>query len=581
MNKVWTHYPKHTPSQHETLFNSLYSFAKNKSPESKSAYSIFSKLLLQRGISSIEDAITFNDIQSTRLHDPFSMLHMEKAVERINTAIDNQEQIMIYGDYDVDGTTSVALMMSFLQNLTPHLIYYIPDRYKEGYGISYESIDVASSKNVQLIIALDCGIKAIEQVDYAKEKGIDYIICDHHNPGEIIPSAYAVLDPKQLLCHYPYKELSGCGIGFKLCQALSVSKKINPQIILNHLDLVAISIACDIVPLTGENRILASMGLQLINSSPRPSISSILNPKSEVQKTTISDLVFQAGPKINAAGRISSGKTAVDLLLATTDPEISTISNQITDYNTQRKKEDQRITEEALEVLRQDDSSNQKNTTVLYDPLWHKGVIGIVASRVIEHHYRPTIILTKSKDEVLSGSVRSVKGFNVYNALEACQNEILQFGGHKYAAGLTLKESQLNDFKVKFESVVSQQMELKKFVPEIEYDLEIELSDISYQLKKFIDKLEPFGPQNMTPTFICKNVLGTSNCRAVGQDKSHLKLEVTTSDRQIKIPGIAFGLGHLASEIQNEQEFDIAFSIDINYWNNTESLQLMVKDIRF
>lgn len=579
MNKVWTHQPKYTPTQHKELFNSLYSFAKNKSTESESAYSIFAKLLLQRDISSVEEAIQFNDISFSKLHDPFIMQNMELATGRIIRAISDKEQIMIYGDYDVDGTTSVALMMSFLKDLTPHLTYYIPDRYNEGYGISIQGIETAEKQNVKLIIALDCGIKAIDQVEFANSKNIDFIICDHHTPGKEIPNAYAILNPKQKNCSYPYKELSGCGIGFKLCQALTLKLNIDNERVFNLLDLAAISIACDIVPLTGENRVLASLGLQLINSHPKPNISSILESKNK--KTTISDLVFQAGPRINAAGRISSGKTAVDLLLANSSDEISFFSNQISNYNSERKKEDQRTTNEALQILQEQESATSSNTTVLYHPNWHKGVIGIVASRLIEHHYRPTIVLTKSKNNILSGSVRSVKGFNVYNALEKCQNEILQFGGHQYAAGLTLKESQLSGFKIKFEETVSQQMSSDKFVPEINYDAEIELSDISQLLKRFIDKLEPFGPMNMTPTFISRGILGTTNCRAVGQDKSHLKLELTNTTKHIKIPGIAFGLGHLADEILEGRLFDIAFSIDINYWNNMETLQLMVKDIKF
>ncbi|UTW65073.1 single-stranded-DNA-specific exonuclease RecJ [bacterium SCSIO 12643] len=579
MNKIWKHQPKYTPTQHQALFDSLYSFAKNKSSESESAYSIFAQLLLQRGISTIEEAIEFNNISTSRLHDPFAMLHMDIAVARIIKAIHTEEKIMVYGDYDVDGTTSVALMMSFLRDFTPHLTYYIPDRYNEGYGISFKGIETAESQGISLIIALDCGIKAIDQVAFANSKNIDFIICDHHTPGDESPNACAILNPKQKECTYPYKELPGCGIGFKLCQALSLKLNIDAEKALNLLDLVAISIACDIVPITGENRILASLGLQLINTHPKPNIASILESKSK--QITISDLVFQAGPRINAAGRISSGKTAVDLLLANSSEEISSFSSQISNYNSERKKEDQRTTEEALQIIHEEGSTNEKNTTVLYNPDWHKGVIGIVASRVIEHHYRPTVIITKSKDGVLSGSVRSVKGFNVYNALEQCQNEILQFGGHQYAAGLTLKESQLSGFKNKFEETVTQQMTEKQFTPEINYDVEIQLSEVSQLLKKFIDKLEPFGPMNMTPTFVSKGIFGTSNCRAVGQDKSHLKLELTNENKDIKIPGIAFGLGHLTDHILTGQSFDIAFSIDINYWNNMETLQLMVKDIKF
>ncbi len=578
MNKQWILEPNYTESQLQKLFSELSAFSKS---ENNDAYLILAKLLLQRGIQSIKEAKEFNNFTNEKLHDPYLMLDMDKAVNRIVSAIDNNEKIMVFGDYDVDGTTSVALMVSFLQSITKNLIYYIPDRYNEGYGISIQGIDTAKKEGASLIIALDCGIKAIDKIDYANTLSVDFIICDHHTPGDKVPNAVAVLDPKQKECKYPYKELAGCGIGFKLCQAISQRLALSSEPLNKLVDLVAISIACDIVPVTGENRVLASQGLHLINNAPRPSITALFGEKEPNKRYTISDLVFQAGPKINAAGRISSGKEAVDLLLATSATEITSFAESINQNNTQRKEEDKRITEEALEVLKGNPSLQQKNSTVLYKPDWHKGVIGIVASRVIEKYYRPTVILTKSKDDIIGGSVRSVKGFDVYQALEACADEMIQFGGHKYAAGLTLHESQLQSFINKFEEVVTMQMGVERFIPAIKYDAEINIEAITKQLKQFIDKLEPFGPQNMTPTFVSRNLITTGKSRIVGADGLHLKLELKPQNSNIIIQGIAFNFGHFADEIISGAPIDIAYSIDINYWRNTETLQLMVKDIKF
>ena len=579
MNKDWTNHPKYTKTELDHLYHELISFS--KSEENHSNYLILAKLLLQRGLTTVKDAVNFNNLEFKDLHNPFLMKGMDLAVDRILKAIKQGEKIMVYGDYDVDGTTSVALVTSYLKTLTSNIIYYIPDRYEEGYGISITSIDFAKSEGTSLVIALDCGIKAIDKIDYANKLGVDFIICDHHTPGNSIPDAIAILDPKQVDCNYPYKELSGCGIGFKLCQALE-SKSSTPTFNLSSLlDLVAISTACDIVPVTGENRVLASLGLELINKNPRPSITALLDNKEDAKSSNISDLVFKAGPKINAAGRISSGKTAVDLLLANNNTEIERITQQIVEFNAQRKEEDKRITEEALEMIKKNVPTPFKNTTVLYKDDWHKGVIGIVASRVIEKYYRPTIILTKSKNGVIGGSVRSVSGFDVYKALEGCSKEMIQFGGHKYAAGLTLKEGDLLRFTQKFEEVVSRQMDSPRFTPEIKFDAEIEISSITKQLKAFIDKLEPFGPQNMTPTFVSRRLVTTGNSRAVGSDKLHLKLELTDPNSGVIVPGIAFNFGHLSEEIINGRAIDIAYSIDVNYWKGRETLQLMVKDIKF
>ena len=580
MKNNWTLNNSFSPENVEHLYTELFAKTKNARQQKEELY-ILATLLVQRGINTIDEAKEFTSFTFNKLHDPFLMLGMNKAVDRILKAIIDNQKIMVYGDYDVDGTTSVALMMTFLKELTSNLTYYIPDRYTEGYGISIKGIDTANEENAALIIALDCGIKAIDKIEHANELGIDFIICDHHTPGDKVPDCVAVLDPKQEDCPYPYKELSGAAIGYKLCQALSSKINISENILTEILDLTVISLACDIVPLTGENRILSAMGLKQINKSPRPSITALLGVKEEGKLYNISDLVFKAGPKINAAGRISSGKRAVDLLLATEESDIEKFTSQINEYNTSRKEEDKKITEEALQMIRENESLQTKNSNVLYKEDWHKGVVGIVASRVIEHFYKPTIILTKSSEGVLGGSVRSVKGFNVYNALEACQSEILQFGGHKYAAGLTLKESQLNGLIQKFEEVVTAQMEVLKFEPEIKYDAEIELSSITFKLKQFIDKLSPFGPQNMTPTFVTKNVVNAGGSRIVGADGTHLKLEVKHPDTDKKVAGIAFGLGHHDSAIQGGKPFDIIYTIDVNHWRNTQTLQVMVRDIRF
>tara|TARA_R110002050_G_scaffold290260_1_gene443783 strand:+ start:113162 stop:114925 length:1764 start_codon:yes stop_codon:yes gene_type:complete len=581
MNKIWTLAPNYSENQLDTLYNELTKFSKGTQKAIQPAYLILAKLLLQRGITTVKEAVAFNELTKEKLHDPFLMRNMDAAVNRIMQAVNASEKIMVYGDYDVDGTTSVALMVSYLKSLTSNLTYYIPDRYTEGYGISFQGIDTAKTEEAKLIIALDCGIKAIDKVDYATKLGIDFIICDHHTPGDQLPKAVAVLDPKQKDCNYPYKELSGCGIGFKLCQALEQKSTSTSFDLEQLLDLVAISTACDIVPVTGENRVLASMGLKRINNTPRPSVTALLGEKEPQKQYHISDLVFQAGPKINAAGRIASGKKSVDLLLATKSDKIKDFATEINNNNTERKEEDKRITEEAISMLESDSSLKEKNSTVLYQENWHKGVVGIVASRVIEKYYKPTIILTKSKDDIIGGSVRSVSGFDVYQALEQCTEEMLQFGGHKYAAGLTLKLSQLDAFRQKFEQVVTSQMSVPKFTPTIKYDAEIEISAITMQLKSFINKLEPFGPQNMTPTFVSRNLVTTGNSRAVGMDGLHLKLELTDPNSGVVIPGIAFNFGHFSERIIAGEPIDIAYSIDINYWKGNETIQLMVKDIKF
>ena len=505
------------------------------------------------------------------------MKDMKFATDRILKAIQNKQRIMVYGDYDVDGTTSVALVTMYLKSLGIDLIYYIPDRYTEGYGVSFKGIDTAKEENVDLIIALDCGIKAVDKVEYANKKGIDFIICDHHTPGNTIPNAVAVLDPKQADCPYPYKELSGCGIGFKLCQALQVKLQDNYNL-KSLLDLCAISIACDIVPLTGENRVLASMGLQLINTTPRASLGVLLGMRDPSQTIRISDLVFQIGPKINAAGRISTGKTSVDLILAEEPLEIEAFGKQITLYNDERKDKDKNITDEAILMIQDDPSLQQKNTNVLFNPTWHKGVVGIVASRVIEQFYKPTIILTQSDGEIIGGSVRSVKGFDVYKALEQCTNEMIQFGGHKYAAGLTLEPTNYAAFKNKFEEVVASSIERELLIPEITIDASLELSDINPKFFRIIQQMGPFGPQNMKPVFTTTSVRDNGYGKTVGSDKTHLKLNIIYGADQKTYNAIGFGLGDKMKFIEND--FDIAYSLDENEWNGNTSIQLLLKDLK-
>ena len=476
MKKQWLLTPETTNSQIDTLLKELMSYSRKNDNATVDAYRIFAQLLLQRNISNVKEAIQFNTLQFDQLHDPYLMKDMSMAVNRIVKAKETHEKIMVYGDYDVDGTTSVALMVSFLQPLFPNLVYYIPDRYSEGYGVSFQSVDYAEKEGVSLIIALDCGIKANDKIDYANEKNIDYIICDHHTPGAILPKATAILDPKREDCAYPYKELSGCGIGFKLCQALQSSLKLDFDL-SSLVDFMAISIACDIVPLTGENRVLAALGLEKINTSPRPSIKALLGEMVPNSMVRISHLVFQIGPKINAAGRIESGKTAVDMLLSEEQAKVNTFATQINTFNSERKEKDKSITDEALEMIQSNPKLHHKNTNVLFQPEWHKGVVGIVASRVIEKYYKPTIILTQSSEGIIGGSVRSVKGFDVYKALEQCTDHMVQFGGHKYAAGLTLRNDQLEGFIAQFESVVTEQMEVERFTESISYLSLIHISE--------------------------------------------------------------------------------------------------------
>ncbi|KAA3624652.1 MAG: single-stranded-DNA-specific exonuclease RecJ [Flavobacterium sp.] len=537
---------------------------------------ILATLLLQRGIETFEEARDFFRPDLSKLHNPLLMQDMNKAVERIEKAIENEENILVYGDYDVDGTTSVALVSSFLKSFYPRVGTYIPDRYDEGYGISYKGIDYADDNDISLIIALDCGIKAIDKVIYASEKNIDFIICDHHRPGDQIPPAVAVLDPKREDCNYPYKGLCGCGVGFKLVQALAARRGLTMEDLFLYLDLVVTAIAADIVPITGENRILAYYGLKVINSNPRTGIKAILQ---QLNKTTftITDVVFIIAPRINAAGRMKHGNHAVALLTETEPTLAATFASEIETFNSDRKDADKQITEEALEQIKELKEEDRK-TTVVYHENWHKGVIGIVASRLTETYYRPTLVFTRSGDK-LAASARSVKGFDVYNALEGCAAYIEQFGGHKYAAGLTLFEKDYENFKAEFERVVSQSIDPALLTPELRIDSELDLNDISPRFYRILKQFAPFGPGNLNPVFMTSDVKDTGAGKCVGEDKSHLRL-VIKQDHSRPITGIGFGLGEKESIACSGNYFKIAYSIDENEWNGNTSLQLKIKDIK-
>ncbi|MDA8874094.1 single-stranded-DNA-specific exonuclease RecJ [uncultured Winogradskyella sp.] len=533
-------------------------------------------LLLQRGIDTYEAAKTFFRPSFNDLHNPYLMKDMDKAVSRIEAAIENNENILVYGDYDVDGTTSVALMSSYLKTKTENVATYIPDRYVEGYGVSYKGIDFAEDNGFSLIIALDCGVKAIEKVAYAKGKSIDFIICDHHRPGDKIPEAVAVLDPKRDDCAYPFKELCGCGVGFKLICALAEKDEKTPEDLVEYLDLVATAIGADIVPIVDENRALTYFGLQVINSNPRPGMKAMI---AEVKKDelTITDVVFIIAPRINAAGRMKHGNHAVTLLTETDFNLAAEHALDIDQYNTDRRETDKRITKEAL-VQIEENSEQERFSTVVYDENWHKGVIGIVASRLIETYYRPTLVFTKSGNK-LAASARSVKGFDVYNALEACSEFIEQFGGHKYAAGLTLLPENYEAFKTKFESVVKESIDPKLLTPELKIDSEINLNEIDHRLYRILSQFAPFGPGNMTPVFMTQAIKDTGWGKCVGEDDKHLRFTATQKANE-KLVCIGFGLGDKLDIIKDKKSFNVVYTIDKNHWNGNISLQLKLKDIK-
>ena len=537
---------------------------------------IIATLLLQRGIESFDAARAFFRPSLNDLHDPYLMKDMREAVDRIEAAIASEENILVYGDYDVDGTTSVALVSSFLKTFYPNVATYIPDRYEEGYGISYIGIDFAHDNDFSLIIALDCGIKAIDKVAYAAEKGVDFIICDHHRPGPEIPKAVAVLDPKREDCLYPYKELCGCGVGFKLISAITQHRNLPKDDLLLYLDLVATAIGADIVPITGENRILAYYGLKMINSNPRTGFKAILKQLKK-QTLTITDVVFIIAPRINAAGRMKHGNHAVALLTENDLWQAKEYAREIEQFNKDRKDADKQITEEALDQILKNKEEDRK-TTVVYDETWHKGVIGIVASRLTETYYRPTLVFTKS-GEKLAASARSVKGFDVYNALEGCADYIEQFGGHKYAAGLTLEEKDFENFKAAFEKVVSESIDPKLLIPEVSIDAEINLTDITPKFYRILKQFAPFGPGNMTPVFMTRHLTDTGAGKCVGEDKSHLRVVVKQGNSS-QFTGIGFGMGHKFKIVSNGSPFKAAYVIDENEWQGQVSLQLRLKDLK-
>ena len=533
-------------------------------------------LLVQRGIETFEEAKAFFRPKIEDLHNPFLMKDMDKAVERIERALATNERILVYGDYDVDGTTSVALMATYLETKTDQIATYIPDRFEEGYGVSYKGIDYAIDNDFTLIVALDCGVKAVDKVQYAKDKGVDFIICDHHRPGDKLPQAVAVLDPKRADCTYPFKELCGCGIGFKLIHALGHNQGESLKDFLPYLDLVATAIGADIVPIVGENRILAYHGVRVMNASPRPGFQALIK---NIKKTTltIADVVFVIAPRINAAGRMKHGNYAVSLLKESNITQAELVAQEIESFNTTRRALDQNITKEALAQI-EELNETECSSTVVYDSSWNKGVIGIVASRLIETYYRPTLVFTKSGD-LLTASARSVRGFDVYEALQNCSKYIEQFGGHKYAAGLSIKEENYRAFKQAFENEVDKTLAVHLRTPELLIDAEIQLSAVTPKFHRILKQFAPFGPQNMTPVFMTSDVVDTGYAKCVGEEDKHLKISLAQHNGE-PINGIGFGLGDKLPYVANKSTFSIAYAIDENQWNGRISLQLKLKDIK-
>lgn len=533
------------------------------------------KLLIQRGIENYEEAKAFFRPSLENLHDPFLMKDMDKAVSRILEAIENEENILVYGDYDVDGTTAVALVAKFLLHYSQNVATYVPDREQEGYGISFQSVDFAYDNDISLVIALDCGIKAVDKIAYANEKNIDYIICDHHTPGEKLPEAVAILNPKQNDCPYPYKELSGCGIGFKLLQAYQQRQGVEVVSLIPYMDLVATSIAADIVPITGENRILAHLGLQTINENPSTGIKALIH-NFENKPLNIVDVVFGIAPRINAAGRLHHAKYAVELLMEEKIDEAIKMAGNISTINEDRKSLDKQITEEALRQIK-NERKPDSYTNVVYHPDWHKGVVGIVASRLIETYYKPTVVFT-GDGEILTASARSVKDFNLYNALENCKEHIEQFGGHKYAAGLKIKLENLDAFKNCFEETVQNTIKPENRIPEIQVDARIFLSELSLKFYRILQQMAPFGPGNMQPVFEASGLRDNGMGKVVGSDQKHLKLNIIEGSNNKTYNGIAFNLADKIDLLKGV--FKIIFTVDINHWNGTSSIQLKIKDIK-
>ena len=560
-------------------------------------------ILIQRGVTTYDEAKAFFRPSLGTLHDPFLMKDMDKAVNRIEKAITEKQKILVYGDYDVDGTTAVALVYLYLKRFfnKKRIEFYIPDRYEEGYGISYKGIDYAADNDFSLVIALDCGIKAVEKIEYANSRGVDFIICDHHRAGDTIPNAVAVLDPKRPDCEYPDKDLSGCGVGFKLVTALCQRKGGSIEEIYESLDLLAVSIAADIVPIVGENRILAHYGLEKLNKDPRPGFLAMLQyanvfPKNDseneddlnalTRKLTISDLVFKIGPRINAAGRIDKASNAVRLL--TTDkPELALkLASAVNELNDTRREYDNSITEEALAMINADESMRNAHSTVVFNEEWHKGVIGIVASRLTDYYFRPTIVLTRAND-LITGSARSIKDFDIYDAIDSCSDLLEHFGGHKYAAGLSLKPENLDEFRQRFEAYVSTHISEEDLIPDIDIDLNINLCDITPKFIRILKQFAPFGPGNMAPLFRTDGIVDTGYSRQVGAGK-HLKLSIKqpghenkSGEETVSFNAIAFQKGDLYDRIHRGEPFSICYHIEENFWQGKSSLQLNVKDIKF
>lgn len=547
---------------------------------------ILANLLVQRGITTYDEAKNFFRPSLEHLHDPFLMKDMDKAVDRLQKAMNYGEKILIYGDYDVDGTTAVALIYTYLKNFInkKKIEFYIPDRYDEGYGISYKGIDYAAENGFGLVIVLDCGIKAVEKIEYANQRGVDFIICDHHRPDDVIPNAVAVLDSKRPDCEYPYKELSGCGVGFKLITALSMRLGRPIEEVYELLDYVAVSIAADIVPITGENRVLAYFGLIQLNKNPRPGIAAVLRQTEQKnaleRELTISDLVFLIGPRINAAGRLEKASDSVRLLLATNKDHAEKLAASINSLNEKRREFDNAITEEALQMIDADEKMRNAKSTVIFNENWHKGVIGIVASRLTDSYYRPTIVLTRSGN-LITGSARSIKNFDIYDAIDDCSDLLEHFGGHKYAAGLSLKPENLKEFSERFEKYVSEHLEEDDLTPELNVDIEMDFTNITPKFVRILKQFAPFGPGNLSPVFLTRNVVDAGFSRAVGNRK-HLKLSVMQQgNTDYVFSGIAFQKGDLYERIHEKEPFTMCYYIEENFWQGKTTLQLNVKDIKF
>ena len=540
------------------------------------------QLLIQRNIHTYREAREFFRPDLKNLHDPFLMKNMDVAVQRIEQAIQNGEKVMIYGDYDVDGTTAVALVYSYFKDHFREIDYYIPDRYNEGYGVSIRGIDYAAHHGFSLIIALDCGIKAVEKVNYASKKGVEFIICDHHNPGDKIPDAVAVLDPKQEGCNYPYKELSGCGVGLKLVQAFEMKAGLDDSKAYDYLDLVVVSIASDIVPITGENRIMAHYGLKKLNENPSIGLKAIIEVAGIDKKDiTVEDIVFKIGPRINAAGRMESGKKSVDLLVCDRGDDAHIISKKINVYNLDRRNIDIEITRQAIDMIQGDASQKDRSSTVLYNPEWHKGVIGIVASRLLDHYYKPTVILTKSNG-LVTGSARSVNGFDLYQAIESCSDLLENFGGHKYAAGMTMKVQNLPRFRERFEQIVNDTIHPEQLIPVVEIDMELKLSDISEKFFRILKQFEPFGPENNIPVFLSENVVDNGYGRTVGSNGEHLKLTLIQEENPFLVfPAIGFHQGNHFGKINKGEPFDICYQLMENEFRGKVTIQINLMDMKF